>query len=161
MIKSKFTASNTLLNSAEYSIIRKRAFSLPNLLARKQQQWRTEKLPLQKNISVRSSYEGQARTFSSSLCLPSLWLRGAVYWRDSTYVNLWMGYSVFHPTRTLCGQLEYTFLICTSPNFNVLNRLVLYVSTSVVILLLPMKNNWNVAVTILSNLSIDHNYTIF
>jgi hypothetical protein len=42
---------------------------------------RTEKLPLQPNTSVRSSSEGQAMTFSSSLCLPSLCTRRPERWK--------------------------------------------------------------------------------
>ncbi len=48
MIKSKFRASNTLLNSAKYVITRKSILvSLPKHLAKTQQQWRTQILPLQ------------------------------------------------------------------------------------------------------------------
>jgi hypothetical protein len=49
MFKSKFRASNTLFNSAEYAITRKvhcTVVSLPKHLARTQQQWHLQILPL-------------------------------------------------------------------------------------------------------------------
>jgi len=47
MIKSKERASNTLLYSAEYAIRKKEHFSFLKHLARTQQRWRTQILPLQ------------------------------------------------------------------------------------------------------------------
>ncbi len=46
---------------------------LPKHLARTQQHWRTQILPLQQKYSMRSSWEGHARPLVASLCLTSFW----------------------------------------------------------------------------------------
>jgi hypothetical protein len=73
MIESKFRTLNTLLNSAEYAITRKQHFCFLALTSC--QDTATVMYPDPPfPVKYQCALQGQARTFSSSLCLTALWL---------------------------------------------------------------------------------------